>query len=564
MATITNLKGTTWLIRSGAWENLSPATYDVGGYEYCRPDHAISTIDYFDQFRVGYCNDVVSKNYICFYDSANDEYDSYVYDSSFGYLYITFTSGKDLTNSSLISWLNKYATGSVTAGDTSCANTVWTITNAVSSPSGYYSMNGRVTKRDGTAIDFTEFAVGYGRLEGKYPNSSGFDSSIGSVFSFWNRDTKEWLNVYSENDLPLTIHFYDGLSANQINLNSWLETNGTQGYALSGRWFLDYNPALVSFGETINFTSNSFNFDAISSNGQELLYSRDSEIISSPTIAYGSAKWNDFGYRIVDFGSTPQTVSQEFYDAFTSIAKPVPTDLTNTTWNVKAGWEAESAFLSFGWYQESVGILNGKDIYDLNIGYGTSTETSAPYDSIEPMANSITYHAYNYSHPHFSVNNTTELLFVFGNSAIANDLYTNTSLITWLCTYGDLTKRGEAPDTPTDTPTEAISIRYNGKILATIGEGETITLHTNGKKALTDIVISVGASNLISFTIDGKTYYAQEGMTWGEWFNSEYNTDNYSYGNPNYTIRLDNVQITETDLIVANGAYTKVGGGADD
>ena len=221
MANITNLKGTTWAI-PGNWQDLLPAIYDVGGYQYCRPDHMTSNIVSFDQFRVGYYNGSVSKDGICFYDSSSEKYSSYFWDSNFGYLYVTFTSGKDLTNSSLISWLNKYGTGSVTAGDVSCANTIWTITNAGNSPSGKYSMNGRVTKKDGTVIDFTEFAVGYGRWDGGH-----FDSTEGSVFSFWNSNTKEWLNIYSADDLPLTIHFYEGLSANQINLNSWLETNGT-------------------------------------------------------------------------------------------------------------------------------------------------------------------------------------------------------------------------------------------------------------------------------------------------------------------------------------------------
>lgn len=32
---------------------------------------------------------------------------------------------------------------------------------------------------------------------------------------------------------------------------------------------------------------------------------------------------------------------------------------------------------------------------------------------------------------------------------------------------------------------------------------------------------------LISFTIDGTTYQAEEGMTWGEWVESDYNTDGY-------------------------------------
>lgn len=44
-----------------------------------------------------------------------------------------------------------------------------------------------------------------------------------------------------------------------------------------------------------------------------------------------------------------------------------------------------------------------------------------------------------------------------------------------------------------------------------------------------------------NFTIDNTTYTAIEGMTWGEWVESEYNTDNYysaPFGN-NYTIIMD-------------------------
>ena len=33
--------------------------------------------------------------------------------------------------------------------------------------------------------------------------------------------------------------------------------------------------------------------------------------------------------------------------------------------------------------------------------------------------------------------------------------------------------------------------------------------------------------NLISFTIDGTEYQAEEGMTWQDWIDSEYNVDGY-------------------------------------
>jgi hypothetical protein len=35
--------------------------------------------------------------------------------------------------------------------------------------------------------------------------------------------------------------------------------------------------------------------------------------------------------------------------------------------------------------------------------------------------------------------------------------------------------------------------------------------------------------NLITFTIDGTEYQAEEGMTWVEWCNSDYNVNNYEY-----------------------------------
>ena len=52
---------------------------------------------------------------------------------------------------------------------------------------------------------------------------------------------------------------------------------------------------------------------------------------------------------------------------------------------------------------------------------------------------------------------------------------------------------------------------------------------------------AVGSVTLITFTINGTSYQAEDGMTWGEWVNSSYNTDgfvlNTKYEN---TIATDN------------------------
>lgn len=47
---------------------------------------------------------------------------------------------------------------------------------------------------------------------------------------------------------------------------------------------------------------------------------------------------------------------------------------------------------------------------------------------------------------------------------------------------------------------------------------------------------------LINFTINGESYQAEEGMTWYNWCSTEYNTDNYGYG--------DDGIFSDTDLCV--------------
>jgi len=74
---------------------------------------------------------------------------------------------------------------------------------------------------------------------------------------------------------------------------------------------------------------------------------------------------------------------------------------------------------------------------------------------------------------------------------------------------------------------------------------------------------------LISFTIDGTTYQAEEGMTWTEWVNSTYNTDG------DYVVEGDSVKssdlhysvidVAPSDVIVADTTYRRVayGGGSN-
>lgn len=47
------------------------------------------------------------------------------------------------------------------------------------------------------------------------------------------------------------------------------------------------------------------------------------------------------------------------------------------------------------------------------------------------------------------------------------------------------------------------------------------------KEYINELMAEIEGNNLITFTIGGIQYQAEEGMTWGEWIEREYNTDGY-------------------------------------
>ena len=66
-------------------------------------------------------------------------------------------------------------------------------------------------------------------------------------------------------------------------------------------------------------------------------------------------------------------------------------------------------------------------------------------------------------------------------------------------------------------------------------------------------------NKLITFTIGSTTYQAMNGMTWGEWVDSEYNVNEYYlYSNTIYSNSGNHyvAEVTGTDTIKDNFAYT--------
>lgn len=71
--------------------------------------------------------------------------------------------------------------------------------------------------------------------------------------------------------------------------------------------------------------------------------------------------------------------------------------------------------------------------------------------------------------------------------------------------------------------------------------------------------VEVGAAvEMISFTMEGEgTFQAEEGMTWGEWLESEYNTDGYYFNGEGCVTMNGNtgVWVSLNSKIIANNRY---------
>lgn len=141
--------------------------------------------------------------------------------------------------------------------------------------------------------------------------------------------------------------------------------------------------------------------------------------------------------------------------------------------------------------------------------------------------------------------------------------------------------------------TDAVTIEYNGTVIASLEAGQTATLFTKNKKMESDIMVTVPQSepsetikeydgtivisdkvDLITFTIYDTEYQAEKNMTWAQWCESEYNLQNdyftfdaYTYNGTevpagigyitshNIVKYQDNSHVYSGDIIQANHRY---------
>lgn len=367
----------------------------------------------------------------------------------------------------------------------------------------------------------------------------------------------------------------------------WLTDNAAPRKTISGVWVLNESVSLPSetYSVGINFVSNGKEYTSLMctlvTNTGDLDHFANvyyGYSLTSTEIAYlGRKGWTDDNLRTIDFGSVEQTIFQitdannadVFYTWLTANATQQGKEETKT---VKGTWQFNETPTELAEGKYIVSFRSCDKDYDfINCEYRSGSfgsllcieycqgETDAftsflayAYGS-DPLAAPVEYwqdEAYR----------TVD----FGNT----EQKVSAVFYTWL--VANATLQGEKE------PTATATITYNSNIIAIITDGQTATLSCKGKKMIGDIVISYGveAVNLISFTIDGTSYQAEEGMTWEQWANSSYNTAGAYATGLNYSINgkwiadaRNGGAVLHQDAIKANREYflkDHTGGGGND
>ena len=254
---------------------------------------------------------------------------------------------------------------------------------------------------------------------------------------------------------------------------------------IKGIWVFNATLKYTEWSTQVSFTSNGITFSNIRSTDSA---TADSVFYYDDTLVYEDG-WINEAYRIIDFGEEEQNDSNLLVYIPTLAVQTPTADLTNTTWNIPAGWTAEAGYGKFAnplkW--------NGGDYGGIGIGYAGEFD-SGIFD-LNSSANTVCVHC---NYPPFSDLAPSD---AFTLEILDGDSVTNPSLIWWLATNGEMEVE--------EAPTEYAAFTYNGKTY-TLTVGQKVTFACEGKIMLDDITMVINGENedvtLISFTIDGVSY----------------------------------------------------------
>lgn len=200
--------------------------------------------------------------------------------------------------------------------------------------------------------------------------------------------------------------------------------------------------------------------------------------------------------------------------------KLIPTDLTGYTVTVPSGWSASSSI--HGQYYLT-GTVEGKSFDQVNYNGGSKP--------------SFSFTDYKDDDSYYYVNTSSFSFTVTGGDDVSSSTFIE-FLVSINATF-EKTGGEEQPEIPETTEGEHGEIWYKGVLLATLTEGQTVILHTEGLKAVEDVVIKnvgeveeektyelsglwlfhneltyltddnygITEANPIGFTSNGKTFY---------------------------------------------------------
>lgn len=198
--------------------------------------------------------------------------------------------------------------------------------------------------------------------------------------------------------------------------------------------------------------------------------------------------------KVIANVNVPETIPEGYIDT---------ADATATADDVAAG----KTFYAGGSKKTGTMPEHSDSDFDINVSNGDSGELKIGYAASEKT--------------YFPASEGALLGTIHDVNFIAENIKKDTSIFGVVGTY----KGGTDSPLPLEVSTEA-----EMTALLTSGEVGGVYKYTGTTGTYENGALYVLEEELITFTIDGTSYQAEEGMTWGEWVASDYNTGGYSIG----------------------------------
>ena len=289
--------------------------------------------------------------------------------------------------------------------------------------------------------------------------------------------------------------------------------------------------------QSIEFTSNGTEFTSLEVDNVTGNISYDTTEVYTAGLADGT--WTNEAYKTIVL-ATDQIVTTSFYNlVYGQYLIPVTSE--SETWVLNSPTETAMPDTTINF------VSNGLSFTGMS--QGTGSASSEYYFIGDDLASNKTVAGYSPFGWEWAEEYRT---ITFATSPTGD-------LLTWLQANG--TKQSASTtksyDLSTSSKWNSLSVGSHSVYVVACADGYS------DSDASVAVVVNKPVS-LISFTIAGATYEAEEGMTWGEWISSSYNTTNWEWdGTQNINIGapssrgifLNGNAVQGLTVIVAGGTY---------